>query len=364
MNVRRIDATPIRIPFRRSFGVADATLSARCSVLIQVHGDDGHVGLGEASLEPTAGGEAIGEILQAIAAAQTQLANVGERTLEDVCARLEAVPSSPARAGLEMACYDLVTRAAGMPLARLLGSVARARVPVNAIIDQRDAGAAAAAARHLVAHGFRCLKLKVSREIAVEVARLAAVRDAVGPAVQLRIDANSAWSVAEAVAAIPRLAVHGLEYVEQPVADLADLARVRSAVATPIAADECVTGAGAVDRIAAARVADWVIVKPGRIGLRAAAAVVRRAHARGLGVVVTSMLDSSVGIAAALHLAATLPDPIWPCGLATASLLAGDLAVDPLVPHDGWLEVPQGPGLGVRLDSDALRRWCLPVRPV
>ena len=77
-----------------------------------------------------------------------------------------------------------------------------------------------------------------------------------------------------------------------------------------------------------------------------------------MNVVVTSVLDTSIGIAAALHLAATLPDPVLPCGLATASLLAGDLVREPLMPRGGWLSVPQGPGLGVQLDPAAVRRWC------
>ena len=103
--------------------------------------------------------------------------------------------------------------------------------------------------------------------------------------------------------------------------------------------------------------ANVIVVKPALLGLRAAVAVVRTAQACGMNVVVTSVLDTSLGIAAALHLAATLPDPVLPCGLATASLLAGDLAHEPLVPRGGWLEVPRGPGLGVQLDTEMLQRW-------
>jgi L-alanine-DL-glutamate epimerase-like enolase superfamily enzyme len=99
------------------------------------------------------------------------------------------------------------------------------------------------------------------------------------------------------------------------------------------------------------------VVKPALLGLHAAVSVVRMAQACGLGVVVTSALDTSIGIAAALHLAATLPDPVLPCGLATASLLAGDLANDAPTPRGGWLEVPPGPGLGVHLDAERLQRW-------
>jgi L-alanine-DL-glutamate epimerase-like enolase superfamily enzyme len=158
---------------------------------------------------------------------------------------------------------------------------------------------------------------------------------------------------------LPQLAAYDLEYIEQPVAGMADLAQVRRAVDVPIAADECVTDAGTVRELAVLGAADIVVVKPALLGLRAAVSVVRTAQACGLGVVVTSALDTSIGIAAALHLAATLPDPALPCGLATASLLAGDLARDPLTPRSGWLEVPRGPGLGVQLDTESLQRWVI-----
>jgi O-succinylbenzoate synthase len=212
----------------------------------------------------------------------------------------------------------------------------------------------------LVAAGYRCLKLKVSHDLAADTARVAAVRAAVGPEVSIRLDANGVWTVDEATTAITQLAAHGIEYVEQPVGEMADLARVRRAVNTPIAADECVTGVNAIDRLAAMAAADVVVVKPAFLGLRNALAVVERARAHGLQVVVTSALDTSVGIAAALHLAATLPDPLLPCGLATAALLAGDLVREPLIPHGGRLTLPRGAGFGIQVDEAAVERWSYP----
>jgi L-alanine-DL-glutamate epimerase-like enolase superfamily enzyme len=132
---------------------------------------------------------------------------------------------------------------------------------------------------------------------------------------------------------------------------------VRRAVETPIAADECVTDAESVAKLAAMKAADIVVVKPALVGLRTAAEIIRSAGTCGLRAVVTSALDTSIGIAAAAHLAATLPEPMLPCGLATASLLEGDLVRQPLVPRGGWLRLPSGAGLGVTLDAKALRRW-------
>ncbi|MFQ5665616.1 MAG: o-succinylbenzoate synthase [Candidatus Binatia bacterium] len=358
MKVRCVDATPFRIPFRHPFVIAGVSVQARAGILVEVHDDDGHVGLGEASPDPRAGPEVLREAMDALSRAAQMLRAIDPKQLDTTLEQLEAVPPGIARAGLEMACCDLVARSAAVRLAELWRCRVPGRVPVNAVIDTPDPCAAATAARACVAEGFRCIKLKIAPgDVGREVARLAAVRDAVGPEIRLRIDANAIWTPSEAIDAISQLAVHGVEYVEQPVATLAALAQVRRAVDTPIAADECVTGANAVECLAETGAADLVIVKPTLIGVRTARAVIHRAHTCSLGVVVTSALDTSIGIAAAVHLAATLPDPIRPCGLATASLLAGDLTGETLVPHGGWLHVPPHAGLGVRLDEAAVQRW-------
>jgi O-succinylbenzoate synthase len=262
---------------------------------------------------------------------------------------------------MEMACTDLAARMAGIRLCERLGRVLRESVPVNALLTERDPVEAAEEARELVAQGYRCLKAKVAPdELDREDERLARIRAAVGADVGLRIDGNAASNVEEAIALIRRLARHRIEYVEQPVAEIADLARVRAAVAVPIAADESVTGPEAVDRVAEAGAADVIVVKPALLGLHTSAAIAARAAAHRLPVVVTSTLDTSIGIAAALHLAATLPEPVRACGLATVNLLSGDLVHRSLLPRHGCLELPSGDGgcgLGVAVDEAELRRW-------
>jgi o-succinylbenzoate synthase len=357
MNIRSIEATPFRIPLVRPLAVGRVIVEARAGVLIRLHGDDGRVGLGEAAPHPRAGEAVLHGLMQSVAVAREVLRLTGPIDLDAVLERLRAVPSPALRAGLEMACWDLAAQAAGVPLSDMLSPVVMPRVPVNAMIDMLDPADAASAAHELVSQGFCCLKLKVGRDVRLDAARLAAVRAAAGPQVRLRIDANGEWTLEEAVEFLPQLAAYDLEYIEQPVAGIRDLAQLRRVAVVPIAADESVTDAGTVQRLAAMRAADVIVVKPALLGLRAAIAVVRTAQACGMNVVVTSGLDTSIGIAAALHLAATLPDPSLPCGLATASLLAGDLVPNSLTPRGGWLEVPRRPGLGVQLDTEMLRRW-------
>lgn len=358
MKLHGIDWTPFRIPFRRPLRIAGAAVAARTGILLHAHGDNGQVGMGEVAPHPLAGDAGVRDAAEGIAKFSTALLSCGPIEIDPwLPDHLAMLLSTEARAGMEMACCDLAAQAAGIRVAQLLGGAVRELVPVNAIIDQPEPEAAAAAVRQRVAEGFQCLKLKVAHDLPGDLARVAAVREAAGFAVRIRIDANGVWSVDEAIAAIQRLAVHGIEYVEQPVREIEDLAQVRRAVETPIAADECVTGVESVERLVHTEAADIVVVKPVLLGLRTAAAIIHRARACGLRVVVTSALDTSLGIAAALHVAATLPDPALPCGLATASLLEGDLVHEPLIPHAGWLRLPSGPGLGLALDAEALQRW-------
>jgi len=358
MKLNRIELTPFHIPFRQPLGIGVRSVRLRSGILVRAYGAHDLVGIGEVAPHPLGGGTDTTNGVSAIASLQEALLRDGPIDIAPwLPESWEATLFGAMRAGVEMACCDLLAKSEGRRVAEVLGSAVRDEIPVNALIEQQEPRAAADAASALVAAGYRCLKMKVSHDPAADEARVAAVRAAAGAAVAIRLDVNGGWTVDEATAAIKRLASYGIEYVEQPVRETDDLARVRRAVDTPIAADECVTGADAVDRIAALEAAEVIVVKPAFLGMRTALAIIERARAHRLQVVVTSALDTSIGIAAALHLAATLPEPLLPCGLATAALLAGDLVQQPLTPRGGRLLLPPGLGLGIELDEAAVEHW-------
>ena len=206
----------------------------------------------------------------------------------------------------------------------------RPSVPVNALVDGAgdvDAGLAA----------FPCVKIKVGRADADDDVRLLeAVRAAAGDRVALRVDANGAWDVATALATIARLEPFDLELVEQPVASMDDLAEVRRRVRIPVAADECVRSVDDARRLASLGAADAVVLKVQPLGgVRAA---LRVAEAAGVPAIVTSMRETSVGIAAGLALAAALPELQYACGLA-ARMPGGDVVAEPLVPEAGVMRL-------------------------
>ena len=197
------------------------------------------------------------------------------------------------------------------------------------------------AAHDIVAKsGCRTAKVKVAepgQADADDVARVEAVRDAIGASGRIRVDANGLWDVSAAVRVLTELARFGLEYAEQPCATLEELAQLRRLVDVPLAADESVRKAEDPMKVRAAGAADIVVIKAAPLGgVRSA---LRVAEACGLPCVVSSAVETSVGLAAGVALAAALPELGYDCGLATMSLLTGDVTCDPLVAAGGQLPV-------------------------
>ncbi|SHG43593.1 o-succinylbenzoate synthase [Streptoalloteichus hindustanus] len=219
----------------------------------------------------------------------------------------------------------------------------RDRVPVNCTVPAVGPERAAAI---VAASGCRTAKVKVADHpdsAAEDAERVAATRDALGPSGRIRVDANGAWDVDTAVARIRQLdrAAGGLEYVEQPCRTLDELAAVRRRVDVRVAADESIRRAEDPLRVAVAGAADVAVIKCTPLGgVRRA---LRVAEACGLPCVVSSALETSVGLAAQVALAAALPELDFACGLGTLALFDGDLVADGLRPVDGELRVPTAP---------------------
>jgi len=226
----------------------------------------------------------------------------------------------------------------------------RDRIPVNvtvpAVSPERAAGI-------VTVSGCQTAKVKVAERGQVDsedIDRVAAVREALGPGGRIRVDANGGWSVPVAARMLRELGKYSLEYAEQPCATLDELAELRRRIDIPVAADESIRKAEDPLRVRATGAADIVMVKVQPLGgVRPA---LRIAEACGLPVVVSSAVDSSVGLAAGVALAAALPDLPYACGLATMSLLAGDVTAAPLAETRGELPVRRPP-----VDLAALAQW-------
>lgn len=232
----------------------------------------------------------------------------------------------------------------------------RRRVPVNATVPAVSAEQVPAVLASY--DGLQSVKIKVAeagQSLSEDAARVGAVRHLL-PDANIRVDANGGWSVGQAVAALRMLNVFGLEYAEQPVATIAEMAEVRRALdgSVLIAADESVRKASDPLAVARAGAADLLVIKAAPLGgVRRALDIVAEA---GLPAVVSSALDSSVGISTGLALAAALPELPYACGLGTVSLMAGDVAAPSLVAVNGGMDVRE-----VVADAELLARFAVPA---
>jgi L-alanine-DL-glutamate epimerase-like enolase superfamily enzyme len=322
---------------------AHGEVSERELVLVQVTAADGTIGYGEAAPMESYDGVSLAMVQRALEGYVAVLAGADEMNgaqIVDACRRVADLP--PALAAIDMALWDRAGRRTGKPIAALLTDTPTELVPVNATLTALDRAGVAEQAAAAARAGFGAIKLKVG--VGDDAGRVAAARAAAGPQTALRLDANGAWSVEQAVRAIEALSPAGLELVEEPTHGLQAVREVRERVAVRVAIDETAAEHGALG----AGVADAVCLKISRCGgiggLVAAATLVR---ASGAEVYLASTLDGPLGVAAAVHAAAALASrgAMPHCGLATLSLFAG--LADQLPVHDGAIALPPGAGLGV-----------------
>ncbi|HEX6457628.1 MAG TPA: mandelate racemase/muconate lactonizing enzyme family protein [Thermoleophilaceae bacterium] len=320
----------LSFPFREPYTTSAGVVTERELLLLRIESADGHVGYGEAApFEPYDGIPL-------------------ERAIATLTRHSRGRRPPQARAAVEMARLDLDARREGRPV----GELGADAIPVNRTLVAGPPEEAAARAADGVREGYSCFKLKVG--LPDDEERVAAVREAIGSWPALRLDANGAWSVDEAVGAIRKLERFDLQFVEQPCRTLEELAEVRERVSAPIAADESVAGVDDVERAAELEACDVVNVKLAHSGgFEPARAALRRAAELGIAPFLSSTLDGPWGIAAALQLAAGERLSLA-CGLGTLELFDAELARAVPPPQNGLLAVPPGPGLGVEPSGSAL----------
>lgn len=226
----------------------------------------------------------------------------------------------------------------------------RDRIPVNVTVPPVPAGQA----KRLVGDsGCRTAKVKVAeagQDFTEDVARVAAVREALGESGFLRVDVNGVWGVDEAEACLQRLREFDLQYAEQPCATLSELAELRRRTGIPVAVDESIRSGASPEQIVSSQAADLLVMKVQPMG--GVARMLEWASRTGLPVVPSSALETSVGLAAGLAAAAALPDLPYACGLATSSLLAGDVVRSPLLADRGEISLRRPTP-----DPELLQKW-------
>ncbi len=337
------------------FVVASTGISRHREHLIcELESEDGVVGLGEACPLPTFTGETLSEVETIIRKHFAELL-IGTdvyrlpRRLEEIKRKYPYHPA--AYAAIDLAYYDLVGKITRLPVTDLLGGGCRERVPLYKAVGIGSIAEMRREARELVESGFRCIKIKVEGNATLDCQRVLAIRQEVGDAARLIVDGNEGYSVGDAIRVGRFLAEAGVAYFEQPVHrdNLEGLRMVRNAAGIPLMADESLCTLRDAVRLAETRSVDLFgvkLVKCGGIG--PAKQIIEVANQYAIPVVLISPFETAIGVAAALQLAATLPDPIEPQGLGTSVVMTGDPFAG-LQWERGEMLVPQGPGLGVRM---------------
>ncbi len=348
MNVVRAEFAPFSLPLHRPLVTGRSSVSQRAGFVLRLHGDDGLVGIGEASPAFWLGGERLEET---------------ERSLREIVRRRRPAcapgsqPSRAAASAVETALVDLEARVSGVSAAAHLGGAAPQPIRRSALLTELELEGLAQEVERVLEEGVRTLKIKVGGSRRGDFRRLEQVRRRAGPAVGITLDANRSWSFDEARAALEGFAEFAPAWVEEPLGsdDLGELARLREMTGVPIALDESIRDLETLDRVVAARAADVVVLKLARLGgPRSAMAVAERAWAAGLRVALTDSIDTAIGRSAVAHVACALS--IAEVGLGGARLLAEDVDGGG---STGAVFTPSGPGLGVTLDPRFERslRW-------
>ena len=365
MKIERAETVAYSLPFARPYVTARGEIHEREMVLLRLRTDAGFEGLGEAVPLALRGDKPLGKVEAEIAESATRLTGIDlEAGMEDplafaVTTRVElglARRISPATsAALECAIFDVVAKAAGLPLWSLLGVGEAAPVTCNATLSAGEPDAVAAEALEWTRDGFTTVKLKLGSG-EDDVRAVETVREAVGPGVKIRVDANEAWGARLAAEVLNAIAPFGVELAEQPVSGLRAMARVAGQTEVPLAADEAVASEADAHRAVQRKACRYTTAKLSKVGGAGAA----RQIARVLPTYLSSALDGPVGIAAAGHTAQLMradgTDPGLAHGLATQRLFAETVATRACELRGGELHLPDGPGLGVELDEEALKR--------
>lgn len=333
---------------------------------MRLHTDEGVSGIGEAP--HMAGYSGAGETQATVA---IQLRNrllpvmFGKDPMQIEARQLDlerAVPWNPrAKSAVNMALYDLVGRALNTPVYNLLGGLVRDRVPLSWSVPIMEHDAAVADAEDAVGRGIRILKMKTGHEDPDhDIERFRVVREAVGPEIRMRADANQAWDVNTAIRVIRAMEPFGIEFMEQPVNiwDLDGLAEVRQATNTYIMADESANSPMDVLNLAKKRAVDLISIyinNPGGIINAKKMAIV--AEPAGIGCYVGGALEGPIGARACLHFAASTPNVTYGCEMGGQFLLEADIGQEPIGFEDGALLVPHGPGLGGDLDPTKVAQY-------
>ncbi|MGW1682213.1 muconate/chloromuconate family cycloisomerase [Saccharopolyspora sp. NPDC002376] len=367
MRIDRIDTVLLDIPLRRPHRFARTEMHVQPVLLVFVRTAGGVTGIGEGVVPggPWWGGESV-ETMHLVVERYLVPVLLG-RTVDDIAGIRRDIDDVVAgnlfaKAAVDVALHDAWARSLGVPLHTLLGGLARRSIPVTWALGTDPAEQVVEEALSKMDAGLhRSFKLKMgAQEPAADVARICAVAEKLAGVASVRVDLNARWDRLTALKYLPQLVEAGVDLVEQPVpaAEIEALAEINRALPIPVMADESLRTPADALRLAQLRAADVYSLKTTKSGgLRGTKAIGEIAAAAGIPCHGGTSIESPVGTAASLHLACASPAVTWGSELFGPLLMREELLSTPLHYADGELHLPEGPGLGVEINPEALRAF-------
>jgi muconate/chloromuconate cycloisomerase len=366
MKITAVEAIPVTIPFNTKFGIATGSAYGTGYVVVKIHTDEGLTGIGETGRffegEHQAGiVYTILNFFQPVLQQTADPLNIAQIHKE---LRVAIKDNRFTKSAVDIALHDLKGKASGLPVHSLLGGCYRERVELCQTIGIKDPKSGQQDANTYLAQGFKSFKVKIGLDPEGDLELVKAIRQTVGPDIRIRVDANAGYSAAVAIPILRAMEEYDLTLIEQPAPlwDLEGMRRVCEALDTPILACESARTPEDVMAIALHQAADMINIKIGRtsgfVGAKRMEAV---ADAAGLPVTGGTMMEMGIGTAAGVHMAATFKNLVDTCDFTGPTLLTDDILARPLRFEDGYLYLPEGPGLGVEIDEDKLRHYTVEI---
>jgi len=376
VKIKHVEAIAVSLPMKKPVFMAGVEIRTADNVLVRIEADNGVVGWGEAASAPTMTGETVESMMAAIG----YLAPAVEgRPAEDIAGTVAVMghrmyANNAAKAAIEIALHDLVGRATGRPAYAILGARQTGRMPLLGVIGTGELSSDLREAERKMAQGYAAFKIKVGIDKPlIDAERTRRICALIGRGALISSDANQGWSTDEAVQYVRAVADSGLTFFEQPVqadniagmATVADAANSAGNIA--IGADESIHSLADVRRMHERRAARGVSLKTIKLGgMRGVMAAGHLCQELGLNVNVAAKTgESSIACAAAMHVAAVLPQVAWGLTLSNEGL-DEDVTARPILVERGHVEISDAPGLGVEVDEERVRRHRrdFPVRRV
>lgn len=358
--ITAVEAIPVLVRGCRDFRISEGSTREHVSVVLRIRTDqDGLEGNAEVVSAPPGKPEEFQEEIEGAVRRYVAPALIG-LSIEDLTiatrridARLKGRPWT--KAAVNVALHDLRGKALGTSVTALLGGRLVDRIPViGTVIGINEPTLMAKQAFDQASAGFKALKIKLGETVAADIDRVAAVREAIGPSVQLRLDANDHYTPADAIRLIRAVERYEPEHVEQPVSrrDLLGLAEVRRSVGTPIMTDDSVATPEEAMMVIRLQAADRIKVKVSKHGFDGAKLIAGMVEAAGLGAVLGHVFEMGLAGAAEAHFAAAMPTLIGPHEIGSMQPMGvtEDIILETIHAETGFIHVPTGPGLGVRVN--------------